>query len=142
MFIGKFSHTLDPKGRIILPAKYREELGGHVVLAPGIDGCIFCYPLPEWEKFATQLMSLPGTASNRQVQRYFMSNAYDIEPDPQGRILLPADLKDKAGLEREIISVGMRNRIEIWSPERYNASQSTIGLSEAIDEIGKAGITF
>ena len=120
MFMGEFNHTIDPKNRIIVPAKFRESLGDIFVIMIGLDGCLYLTTKEYWDAFAERLASLPFTAESRKLQRHFLRNSQECEPDKQGRILIPQNLKDLAGLEKDVVMVGSGNKIEIWSKERLD----------------------
>lgn len=119
MFMGTYDHSIDAKGRVIVPAKFREELGDSFVVTLGLDGCLFVYPQEDWEDFVKQLRELPGSKEARKLQRYFMAGAASCELDKQGRTLIPANLREKAGLEKDIVFVGVMGKVEIWSKERW-----------------------
>jgi MraZ protein len=121
MFMGEYNHTIDAKGRIIVPAKFREALGDEFVVTKGLDGCLFVYSQESWKAFEEKLQSLPLTNKNsRQFARFFLAGAALCEVDKQGRILLPQLLRDFAGLEKEAVLVGVANRVEIWSKDRWH----------------------
>ena len=120
MFMGEYNHTIDGKGRVIVPAKFRDALGDGFVVTKGLDGCLFVYPPDAWQAFEEKLQSLPLTNKNsRQFARFFLAGAASCEVDKQGRILLPQVLREFAGLEKEVVMVGVANRVEIWSKERW-----------------------
>lgn len=120
MFMGEFQHAVDAKGRLIMPAKLREGLGERFIATKGLENCLFVFPLKEWETFGEKLRSLPmASGAARAFTRLFFSGATECELDPQGRILLPANLRQYAGLEKEVVVVGVSNRVEIWSQERW-----------------------
>lgn len=138
MFMGQYEHTIDAKGRTIIPAKYREELGDNFVVTRGLDGCLYLYPLEEWQQFADKLQSLPSNLKNRQIQRQFLSKAMDVNLDKQGRILVPAMHREMAGLEKDIVFVGMMNRVELWDKTRLAKEELTENdelLATAMDEL-------
>ncbi|MDE7328045.1 MAG: division/cell wall cluster transcriptional repressor MraZ [Lachnospiraceae bacterium] len=112
MFMGQYRHTVDTKGRVFVPMKFREGLGEHFVLTGGLDGCLFLYPDRKWEEFANQLKSLAGTKEARQLKRYFFANAAEMEVDSQGRILIPSHLR--GGVGKEVVFVGVFDRVELW----------------------------
>lgn len=142
MFMGEFNHSIDQKGRIIVPAKFREELGEEFVVTLGLDGCLFLYPDSEWSEFVEQLKHLPGNREARQLQRYFLAGAMTCEVDKQGRMLIPAKLREHAQLEKEVVFVGVLGKIEIWSKERWDENND-IGDVEAIAEnMSELGISF
>ena len=136
MFMGEYSHTIDIKGRLIIPSKFREELGETFVVTKGLDGCLFVFSDEEWKAFEIKLKSLPLTNKNaRQFARFFVAGATPCELDKQGRILLPATLREFAGLEKDVVLTGMLNRIEIWSKEKWNENNSLDDV--AMDEIAE-----
>ena len=136
MFMGENSHTIDTKGRLIIPSKFREELGETFVVTKGLDGCLFVFSDEEWKAFEIKLKSLPLTNKNaRQFARFFVAGATPCELDKQGRILLPATLREFAGLEKDVVLTGMLNRIEIWSKEKWNENNSLDDV--AMDEIAE-----
>lgn len=121
MFMGEYNHSVDAKGRTIVPAKLRDELGETFVITRGLDGCLFGYSDKEWEKFEEKLQSLPlNNKTARTTVRYFLSGASQCEVDKQGRILIPANLREFAGLEKDIVFIGAANRIEIWSKAKWD----------------------
>lgn len=123
MFMGQYEHSIDTKGRIIIPAKYREELGDTFVVTKGLDGCLFLYPQSEWQNFVEKLQQLPSSQNTRKIQRQFLSKAMEVSLDKQGRILVPSLLRSAAGLEKEVVFVGMMNRIEIWDKSRLEEQE-------------------
>lgn len=126
MFMGEYNHTIDAKGRLIVPAKFREILGDNFIVTKGLDGCLFVYPNDEWTRFEEKLKSLPLTNKNaRQFTRFFLAGAAACEVDKQGRILLPQVLREFASLEKDVVLVGVASRIEIWSRECWDESMNT-----------------
>ena len=126
MFMGEYNHTIDAKGRLIVPAKFREILGDNFIVTKGLDGCLFVYPNDEWTRFEEKLKSLPLTNKNaRQFTRFFLAGAAACGVDKQGRILLPQVLREFASLEKDVVLVGVASRIEIWSRERWDESMNT-----------------
>ncbi|WP_313526179.1 division/cell wall cluster transcriptional repressor MraZ [Anaerotignum sp.] len=121
MFLGEFQHSIDSKGRLIVPAKFREGLGEHFVVTKGLDNCLFAYPQSEWAIFEEKLKQLPLTSSGaRKFVRFFFAGAIECELDNQGRINLPANLREYAGLKKDVVSIGVNNRVEIWNKENWN----------------------
>ena len=143
MFIGEYSHSIDPKKRLALPSKFRGELGNRVVVTRGLDRCLFVYPMKVWEEIASKLGNLPvGESGTRSFIRLMLSGAVDTELDSQGRVLLPEYLKNDAGLKKEVIIVGIYNRLEIWDEDAWkkykqNAEKNTGKIAE---ELGKLGV--
>lgn len=142
MFMGEFNHSVDAKGRIIIPSKFREDLGEEFVITLGLDGCLFAYPENEWALFVEKLKTLPGTKEARQLQRYFMAGAAACETDKQGRILIPAKLRESAVLEKDIVFVGVLNKIEIWSKERWDKNNDYDDVDAIAERMSDYGISF
>lgn len=142
MFMGEFIHTIDAKGRIIIPSKFREGLGDEFVITQGLDGCLFAYPLAEWQLFVEKLKKLPGTKEARQLQRYFMAGAALCQADKQGRILIPAKLRESAALEKDIVFVGVLNKIEIWNKERWESNNYYDDVDSIAEHMSQYGINF
>ncbi len=124
MFKGEYSHSVDAKGRIIMPAKFREILGDVFVVTKGLDGCLFVYPNDEWKNIENKFREIPLTTKDaRKFSRFFFAGAADCEVDKQGRVLIPSILREFAGLNKEVVLVGVLNRIEIWSRERWQENE-------------------
>ena len=140
MFMGEYNHAIDTKGRLIIPAKFREELGEEFVVTKGLDGCLYVFPNESWKEFEVKLSKLPLTNKNaREFTRFFVSGATMCELDKQGRILLPATLREFACLEKDVVLSGMLNRIEIWNKDKWvekNAAQNMDEIAEQLDEMG------
>ncbi|MGM9648666.1 MAG: division/cell wall cluster transcriptional repressor MraZ [Butyricicoccaceae bacterium] len=135
---GEYQHSLDAKGRLFIPAKLREELGGCFVVTKGLDGCLFVYAQEEWEQLEAKINSLPMSKS-RDLQRFFLSSAADVNPDKQGRILLPNTLRRYAKLEKDVTIIGVSRRAEIWSTqvwEEYNEKITAADVEQAMEELG------
>lgn len=141
MFMGEYNHSIDTKGRIIVPAKFRDALGEEFVVTQGLDGCLFLYPHEEWSHFVNELKNLPGSKEARQLQRYFMAGAVTCETDKQGRILLPSKLREQAALVKDIVFVGVLSKIEIWSKERWEAN-SYENMEEIAEKMSSFGLSF
>ncbi|PWA13400.1 cell division/cell wall cluster transcriptional repressor MraZ [Pueribacillus theae] len=132
MFMGEYEHNIDEKGRMIIPAKFRDELGSTFVLTRGLDQCIFGYPLEEWKVLEEKLKSLPFTKKDaRAFTRFFFSGAMECQLDKQGRVNIAPTLRKYAKLEKECTIIGVSNRIEIWSnavwEDYYNDSEESFG---------------
>ncbi|ATW25062.1 division/cell wall cluster transcriptional repressor MraZ [Candidatus Formimonas warabiya] len=128
MFMGEFQHTIDPKGRLFIPVKFREGLGETFVVTKGLDNCLFAYSMNEWKTLETKLKALPFTkADARAFMRLFFSGATECELDKQGRILLPANHREYALLDKEVVVIGVSSRVEIWSKERWTAYNEQAG---------------
>ena len=137
--MGTYEHGLDAKGRVIIPAKLREDLGESFVVTLGLDGCLFAYPMNEWEGFIEKLKELPGTKEARMLQRHFLANAAPCELDKQGRILVPQTLREFAGLEKDVVLTGNLNRIEVWSKEKWSENcdyDDMDSIAEGMQDMG------
>jgi MraZ protein len=133
MLIGEYTHNLDTKGRISVPAKFRSELGSSAIVTRGLDKCLFLYPKTEWDKMASKLASLPiSSSASRSFARMMLSGAMEVEIDKQGRALLPSYLREYAGLGGQVIVTGVFNRAEIWDKGNWEAySDAAAEQSEA-----------
>ena len=121
MLIGEYHHNIDEKGRLIIPSKFREDIGNSFVVTRGLDGCLFVYSLIEWEKIVTKLKKLPFTKKDtRTFMRFFLAGATVCEFDKQGRINLVNSLISYAGLKKECLIIGVNDRLEIWALDKYN----------------------
>jgi len=121
MFLGNYEHTIDDKGRLTIPSKFREDLEGGVVVTRGLDGCLWAFSRSEWEILAEKISGLPTTnQAARNFARLMFSNASDSIPDRQGRVLIPQSLRDYAGIDNETILIGVMNRVEIWNPAKWS----------------------
>ncbi len=138
MFLGEYVHTIDEKGRLTIPARYRNELATGLVVTRGFDRNLIIYPIREWEKLAEQIMAKPVTDRMvRAFRRRMFSGAINPEADRQGRILLPPYLRDFAGLNGEVVVVGSYNFIEVWSAEVWNGVRDDMEqLDDDIETIG------
>ena len=122
MFIGEYHHTIDEKGRIIIPAKFREELGNNFIITRGIENCLFVYSTENWAKVTNKLNSLPFTKKDaRTFNRFFMSGATDVELDKQGRVNISKPLIDYASLIKDCVIIGTGDRLEVWSQESWES---------------------
>jgi MraZ protein len=127
VFLGRHSHNLDEKGRLALPARFRDELRDGVVITRGFDDCLLVYPIAAWTPLAERVSALSiGDPDVRLLRRMLFANAADLLLDRQGRILVPAELRTHAGLEREAVVVGMHTFIEIWSPAGWSAQDELV----------------
>ena len=141
MFMGEFHHNLDSKGRLIIPARLRTQIGDKMVFTRGMEGCIFGYTLDEWQKIEAKLAKLPLTKRNaRSFTRLFYSGAMECEFDKQGRVNLTTTLKEHASLIKECVIVGVSDRIEIWAKERWeefseDANGNYDDIAEDLDDI-------
>lgn len=143
MFMSEYNHTIDTKGRLIIPAKFREALGEEFVVSKGMDGCLFVYASDDWKVFEEKLASLPLiNVEARQFARYFLSGAQYVTVDKQGRILMPQDLREFAGLEKDVVLAGMGGRIEIWSLDKWNENSSQVDINKISEGMINLGLTI
>ncbi len=145
MFMGEYSHTIDAKGRIIVPAKFRESLGDNFVVTKGLDNCLFVYTSEDWRKFEEKLRTLPLTNKDaRKFTRFFLAGAAEMEIDKHGRILIPSVLREFAALEKDVVLVGVGSRIEIWDKARWNESISIYDddMEEVAENMESLGFTI
>ena len=140
MFMGEYNHTIDEKGRIIVPSKFREQLGDNFVVTQGLDGCLFVYSNEEWENFVVGLKGLPGNKDGRQLQRYFMAGAVSCEVDKQGRILIPQSLRTYAGIDKDVTVIGNGNKVEIWNTDTWNDYIAELDADQAASNLCELGI--
>ena len=133
MLMGKFTHNLDAKNRLFIPAKHRDQLGETFVITRNIDKCLSVFSMDEWEKYTDKLEQLPSTQA-REIARCIYSNAADVQPDGQGRVLIPADLLAYAGIQKSAVIVGCGRHAEIWAEEIWNAD-SDADKADALKEL-------
>ena len=150
MFVGKYQNSIDSKSRLIIPAKFREELGGRCVIAQSLDRCLTISTEAEWENFLQELKALPrSNAEARMIRRYFNQSAAKCDVDKQGRVTIPQELKDYAGITKELVTIGNIDNIEVWSKENFekeafaqageNVTASEINASEIAAALEKYG---
>jgi MraZ protein len=143
MLIGEFKHNLDQKGRVSIPAKFRQKFAEGLILTRGIDQCVFGFPKPEWEKVVNKITNLPLSQANaRAFARLMLSGAFEAEIDNQGRVLIPEVLRKYAHLEKKVVIVGMYNRIEIWDEKKWEEykKQSEENSQEIAERLSDLGI--
>ena len=141
MFLGEYAHTVDEKGRITLPAKYRADLASGVVVTRGIDKCLFVFPMEEWKKLSDRVSALPLTDGQaREFRRLLFSGATDAELDKQGRVLLPQYLRDYAGLNSNVIVAGLNTHMEIWALDAWNAIRANLDSVVNVEQWSNLGI--
>ncbi|HCS74689.1 MAG TPA: cell division/cell wall cluster transcriptional repressor MraZ [Clostridiales bacterium] len=143
MFFGEYQHTIDPKGRVFMPAKFREDLGENFFVTKGLDNCLFVYPAEEWSILEQKLRTLPLTSKEaRAFIRFFFAGAAECGADKQGRILLPVTLREYASLEKDLSIIGVSTRVEIWNRdtwESYNG-ESSMDQEAIIEKMAELGI--
>ena len=143
MFMCEYNHTLDAKGRFIVPAKFRETLGDTFMVCKGLDHCLYVYSNEDWDTFAQQLAALPLTNKEaRQFVRFFLSGASQVEVDKLGRILVPTTLRSFAELDKDVVLAGVGHRIEIWSKEKWDGESAAGDMDEIAETMDKLGITL
>ena len=138
MFMGEYQHTVDSKGRLIVPAKFRELLGDVFVVTRGLDNCLFGYPMDEWRKMEEKLKALPVTKRDaRAFTRFFFSGATEVELDKQGRVNIPPMLRSYANLEKDCVVLGVSNRFEIWSQDAWKTyfTESEDSFNDIAEEL-------
>lgn len=141
MFMGEYSHSIDAKGRLIVPSKFREQLGDQFVVTKGLDGCLFVYPDDEWKSIEEKFRSVPLTTKDaRKFSRFFFAGAASCEIDKQGRILLPQILREFAGLEKDVVLVGVLSRIEIWSKDKWQETNTYDDMDEVVEHMAELGL--
>lgn len=146
LLIGEYEHTIDSKGRLIMPAKLREDMGDKFIITKGLDGCLFGFSQTEWNNFEEKLKTLPLTNKNaRDFVRFFLSGAMECEVDKQGRFLISSNLREYATLEKETMITGVGTRIEIWNRDKwkkYNSEEniSADQIAENMANLGMLGI--
>ncbi|MBE5855238.1 MAG: division/cell wall cluster transcriptional repressor MraZ [Lachnospiraceae bacterium] len=142
MFMGEYEHNTDAKGRLIIPAKFREGLTDRFVVTKGLDGCLFAYAPDEWARVEEGLRNIPLTNKNgRAFIRFFFAGAAEVEVDKQGRILIPSNLREYAGIEKEVVSVGVNTKVEIWSKERYATMETGFEeMDDIMEQLSEMGI--
>lgn len=127
MFLGEYSHFIDDKGRLTIPAKFRAALSSGIVVTQGLDGCLAIYPLGEWESITQKINTLPLTSKDaRNFRRLMYAEAANLEPDRLGRILIPKNLRELAGIDGETFIVGLHTYLEIWNPQRWQEVRSKV----------------
>lgn len=141
MLIGEYEHSLDAKGRLIMPAKLRTDMGDRFIVTKGLDGCLFAFSQEEWLNFETKLKTLPLSDKNaRNFVRFFLSGATECEIDKQGRFLIPNNLRTAATLDKEVVIIGVGTRLEIWNKEIWQKMDENISADEIAENMTMLGI--
>ncbi len=139
-FMGEYNHSIDAKGRVIVPSKFREKLGDRFIVTKGLDGCLWVFPSSEWEAFSEKLTSLPVARKDaRNFTRFFMAGATEAETDKMGRILLPQVLRDYAKLDKEAVLIGTGSRVEIWNSDTWADISSFDNVDDLAEQMGEWG---
>ena len=143
MFIGEYQHSLDTKGRIIIPSKFRDELGYEFVITKGLDNCLFVYPKEEWKIVEDKLKSLPLTNRDaRAFIRFFFSGASESNLDKQGRVLIPSNLREHSKIEKDAVIIGVSTRLEVWSKELWEdyIDEDNLSYDSIAEKMAELGI--
>ena len=141
MFMGEYNHTIDAKGRLIVPSRFREQLGSEFVVTKGLDGCLFVYPKEEWASIEAKFRSIPLTAKDaRKFLRFFFAGAETYEVDKQGRILISQEQRKYADLQKEVVLAGVLSRIEIWSLKRWQDENTYDDMDEIAEHMAELGL--
>lgn len=142
MFMGEYNHSIDAKGRMIVPSKFREQLDNEFVITKGFDGCLYGYTMEEWANIEEKFKTIPLTSKDaRKFLRFFFSGAATCEVDKQGRILIPPTLREYAGLDKEVVTAGVFSRIEIWSKERWQENNYD-DMDEIAEHMAELGLSI
>lgn len=141
---GEYRHNIDAKGRLIIPAKFREKLGEEFVVTKGIDKCLLIFPMKEWEAFEDELQKLPRSKNAREYIRHMVGSAETEEPDKMGRANIPQPLRQYAGLEKEVVLSGVLDRIEIWDSAAWDArnSETCDNIEEITESLAQQGFNI
>lgn len=144
MLLGEYEHSLDPKGRVAVPARLRDELGPCFMITKGLDGCLFLYSMEQWKLLEAKVAGLPMTnKAARDFTRFLFGGACEAQCDKQGRVLLPANLRTFAGLSCNVMIIGVGTRAELWDREKwlqYNAEKDENYLNQLAEELDDLGI--
>lgn len=143
MLLGEYKHTVDPKGRVAIPAKFREKFTAGAIVTRGLDHCLFVFSKSEWEILAQKIISLPlAQADSRAFARLMLSGATDVELDVQGRILIPDSLRNYAQMKKQVVVTGMYTRVELWDTDAWEAykKKTESAADEIAEKLGELGI--
>ncbi len=143
MLLGEYNHNIDEKGRVSVPAKFRDDLGNTFIVTKGLDNCLFAYSKEEWMKFEEKLKTLPMTNTNaRNFVRFFFAGATECEIDKQGRINIPQNLREYANFSKELCIIGVSTRVEIWDREKWQnyTSPENMDVDEIASQMSDLGI--
>ena len=142
MFMGEYNDTIDAKGRLIVPAKFREQLGEAFVITNGNDGCLNIYTNEDWETFLGKLQLLPNNRDKREIVRKFVAQANMVEIDKQGRILVPPALREHAGLEKDVVLAGVIDKIEVWDKDRWEYEAEADNIDDIAERLADLGLSI
>lgn len=143
LLIGEYEHSIDTKGRLIMPSKLKEDIGEKFVVTKGLDGCLFVYSQTEWKTFENKLRAFPLTNKDaRALVRFFLAGAMECEIDKQGRFLIPGNLREFAGLEKEVVVIGVLDKIEIWAKDKWQkySEEENSSADEIAEKMSNLGI--
>ena len=140
--MGEYNHTIDAKGRLIIPAKFREELGEAFVITNGNDGCLNIYTKEAWETFLEKLLLLPGNEDKRKMVRALVSQADSVELDKQGRILVPNTLRERAGLMKDVVLAGAIDKIEVWDKTKWEDATDDTDIDDIAERLAELGLSI
>mgnify|MGYP002518804944 CR=1 FL=1 len=138
MLIGRYLHTVDSKGRVFVPAKFRSDLQGDLVIVKGLDECIVLYNEAQWQAFIKKLEAY-GDVKMKEIKRFFLESAFSTELDSQGRIAISQELREHAGIEKEIAFVGLNNCVEIWQPDKFRKVNDAVNVEEMKEMLKNVG---
>ena len=133
MFNGIYRHSVDTKGRMAIPAKFRSELGDVFFVTVGLDSCLYIFSQPEWEKFNTAIRSTLSFTAAEKLSRFFNAYSFEVEPDVQGRVIIPAELRKRAGIGKQAVVIGASNHAEIWEPSKWDEAQQSISDDDILE---------
>ncbi len=142
MFMGEYNHTIDVKGRLIVPTKFREQLGEAFVIAKGNDGCLAIYTNEAWETFMKKIQALPANKDIRTYVRAIAGSAVAVETDKQGRVLVPGNLREYAGLEKDVVLAGVIDKIEVWDRKRWEDQTDIDNIDDIAEEMAELGLSI
>lgn len=142
MFMGEYNHTIDAKGRLIVPAKFREQLGEVFVITNGNDGCLSIYSKEDWDLVLENLKALPGNRDKREIIRKVVAQANEVELDKQGRILVPQSLRESAGLEKDVVLAGVIDKIEVWDKTKWEAATDVDDIDDISERLAELGLSI
>lgn len=143
MYMGEYNHTIDTKGRLIVPMKFREQLGDKFIITRGFEGCLMIYDNDEWEKVQEKIATQSILSKEaRALHRYLIGGATIAEIDKQGRTLVPPILRNAAGITKDVVLLGVGNKIEVWSKEKWDIQNDCMNIEDIAEQLNQAGITL
>ena len=142
MFMGEYNHTIDAKGRLIVPTKFREQLGEAFVITKGNDGCLAIYTNEAWETFLGKIQTLPANNHIRTYVRNIVGSSLEVVTDKKGRILVPGNLREHAGLDKDVVLAGVIDKIEVWDKERWQAQTNISNMDDIAEEMAELGLSI